>query len=345
MSDGPNLLTPSQANGSGWADLFALLGVGATATLTSVSTPSLNGISSLQITKTSLAADSFNGASSLIMLPFTLVAGLETGGTPITAGKTYTALASYYGQGLPVDVMFTLGWIDSDGHPLADDGSLGSASPTSVGPAGSEDGWIQSVQTKVAPVGAVSATLLVQIHEGNGLGADADVGSVSYMSSVSLAEGTSTVWQAPPTFVASAAQRRVFHTHRTICQRLGFPQATLHNRIMRGSVTAPNTVGNTRYIPSGPIADLASLYANNVLVWWVNMAFLRGEQQHEMDTVGFVDTELLQSQIPAIDNSGAFVSIQPLDVIVDAQGAVWKVENPALNPDQTFWNFMASRER
>ncbi len=145
--------------------------------------------------------------------------------------------------------------------------------------------------------------------------------------------------------MATSQQIAVREAHKWVCQGVGTPQVHLHHRAMRGTRDAPNSHGNVRFRASGPITDETTLYETDVLVWWVNMAFLRGEQRQEQESIGIIDTDLMQSQIPAIDDSGAFVDLQPLDVIVDPQGNIWVVENPTLDHSQTFWNFMSQRER
>lgn len=145
--------------------------------------------------------------------------------------------------------------------------------------------------------------------------------------------------------MATQAQILMLRQQRTICQTLHIVQSTFGHRRMRGSLTTPNSQGNVVYQSSGIITDITSLFETTTLVWWSNMPFLRGEQRQEEAEIGLYSVPILQSQIPAIDDAGHLLVVEEGDAIVDPQGAIWRIANPSLTPDQALWAFMATCER
>lgn len=197
---GTNLLSANAASfdtdASAWEELYGSIGFSPTCLIDVVSSPSQGGTKSLRVTKQAFA-DSAGNQCVVVLLPFTidLGTGKETGGLAVTPGETYTALASIYGEGdVFVDFTLSMSWRNSTNDALGDDGTIGgSVSSTVVGPGGTNGAWAQSVQTKVAPVGAAAAFITLNVSMASS-GSAAPVGAVAYVSKVSLAVGSDTIW-------------------------------------------------------------------------------------------------------------------------------------------------------
>jgi hypothetical protein len=106
----------------------------------------------------------------------------------VTAGGTYTALASLRAATVARSCNVTVTWYTAAGA------SAGSASVSGV-VADTTGGWTQLAVTAAAPVGAAFAAVAVNVLSTGG------AGEVHYVDKISLAPGSSTVW-TPGGFVA-----------------------------------------------------------------------------------------------------------------------------------------------
>jgi len=144
----------------------------------------------------------------------------------------------------------------------------------------------------------------------------------------------------------TAAQLREYNLHRNVCVALGAPQVTLAHKGMKGTETPQSTTGNIIYKGPGPVQSFTPEYQSQTPIWWANMPFLRGEEREEDFGPGIITVQLLQGQFPAIDDNGNVLTVAEDDFVIDSDGVtLWRIVNPVLSPENSYWTCMLERQR
>lgn len=171
---GENLLTENQASietdTTGW-----IVHAWTNATISRITSHSLDGEASLQLE--SVGAGTQVYAVTYDTLP-------ELGRIPLVAGRDYIGLASFRRvSATPArSVRVDINWADSSGTYIST--TNGDSVPATA------DGWVQAVVTRAAPlpVGAVYASLVIEV-----IGADG-AGEQHAVDCMSFSQGSSTIW-------------------------------------------------------------------------------------------------------------------------------------------------------
>lgn len=140
-------------------------------------------------------------------------------------------------------------------------------------------------------------------------------------------------------FIATARQIESYRLHRDCCIGNGHPQAAIYHRQPEGTEQAKGPQGlNTEYTFPNP-RSTDSPMDPAVLVWatWDGLN-LRGVAQDGGDTISSrMWMERFLVQFPAIDDNFNQVVVQDDDLITDPSGVKFKLENPVLSADGSFW--------
>lgn len=138
---------------------------------------------------------------------------------------------------------------------------------------------------------------------------------------------------------ATDRQIEIYQLHKECCIGNGHPQASLYHRLQEGSEVAVGPQGlNTEYTQPNPRSTDNPMSAP-VLIWatWDGLN-LRGVAQDGGDTVSSrMWMERFLVQFPAIDDNYNLVVVQDDDFILDPSGVRFKLENPVLSADGSFW--------
>lgn len=147
-----------------------------------------------------------------------------------------------------------------------------------------------------------------------------------------------------PTGVSSTLLRS-YLVHRDACLQTGAQQATYIHRKLKGSVTQPAGTKNRVYSGTGPKATLDFETALETQVWLVSQPFIRGEQRADDEAYGIQATQIKQGQFPSIDDKGTALPVTEDDLLIDAGGVTWRITNPVLSPEGSYWTVLAERFR
>lgn len=138
---------------------------------------------------------------------------------------------------------------------------------------------------------------------------------------------------------ATERQIEIYNLHKECCIGNGHPQASIYHRQKEGTESAvgPQNL-NTEYVFPDPRSTDTPLDAA-VLVWatWDGLN-LRGVAQDGGDTVSsrmWMERTLVQ--FPAIDDNFNPINVQDDDFITDPTGVRFKLENPVLSADGSYW--------
>jgi hypothetical protein len=143
---------------------------------------------------------------------------------------------------------------------------------------------------------------------------------------------------------ATAAQMAEYQFHRRLC-RAGIPglgaigQSTLEHRILQGTLSAASPTGNVLY--TGPAPSTTDLISTTTKVWLVTEPLVQrgGGAMGSQVEIGSQSIPMMRGQIPDIDDNGNPVAIAHDDLIIDASGLKYKVENPVATPDASLISF------
>jgi hypothetical protein len=146
------------------------------------------------------------------------------------------------------------------------------------------------------------------------------------------------------------AQRAQYDFHKRLCQG-GIPglgpigQSTLEHRTLQGTISAPSPTGNVLYAGPGP--STVDLVATTTKVWCVTQPLVqRGGGASGSDTdIGRQSLPMMRGQCPAINDSAQALVIAHDDILIDAGGTKFRVENPVQTPDASLWSFNLVRLR
>lgn len=147
--------------------------------------------------------------------------------------------------------------------------------------------------------------------------------------------------------MANARQIESYKLHRECCIANGIPQTMFFHRQKEGTLTAVGPGGlNTRYTEPGPRSTDNPVDAG-VAVWatWDGLN-LRGIGQDGGDTqAARMWMERFLVQFAAIDDSFAALVVQDDDFMVNTNGVRFKLENPVLSPEGSYWKAVAVVQR
>lgn len=143
---------------------------------------------------------------------------------------------------------------------------------------------------------------------------------------------------------ATRAQIAQYQFHRRQCQ-VGIPglgpigQSTLEHRVLQGTLSAPSGTGNVLYTGPGP--STTDLISTTTKIWMVSEPLVQrgGGAMGSQVEIGAQSIPMMRGQIPDIDDNGNPVAIAHDDLIIDASGLKYKVENPVNTPDASLWSF------
>jgi hypothetical protein len=147
--------------------------------------------------------------------------------------------------------------------------------------------------------------------------------------------------------LATARQIEIYKLHRECCIANGHPQAVFFHRHSEGTELPVGPQGlNTEYtFPDPRTTDHPMDAAVNVWATWDGLN-LRGVAQDGGDTTsGRMWMERTLVQFPAIDDSFNLVTVQDDDLILDPTGVRYKLENPVLSADGSYWKAVTMVER
>lgn len=147
--------------------------------------------------------------------------------------------------------------------------------------------------------------------------------------------------------MATERQIESYELHRDACISNGIPQTMFYHRQKEGTLTPVGPQGlNTRYTQPGPRSTDNPTDAG-VAVWatWDGLN-LRGIGQDGGDTAAArMWMERFLVQWAAIDDSYNPMNVQDDDFMVNTNGVRFKLENPALSPDGSYWKAVAVVQR
>src|SRR6185369_6282763 len=139
--------------------------------------------------------------------------------------------------------------------------------------------------------------------------------------------------------MATTRQIEIYNLHKECCIANGHPQAAIYHRHPEGVKTPVGPQGlNTRYQEPDPRSTDNPMDAAQ-LVWatWDGLN-LRGIAQDGGDNLSSrMWMERFLVQFPAIDDNYNPVVVQDDDFITDPTGVRFKLENPVLSADGSYW--------
>lgn len=145
--------------------------------------------------------------------------------------------------------------------------------------------------------------------------------------------------------MTTRAQTRTWQLHKALCLGLGIPQSTLNHKKLKGSFDAPSPTGNRIYRGPPPSTAFAPELVTAVLVWFVYQPFVRGEQRPDQYAPAIIATPQEQGQFAAIDDLQNLILVSEDDFVTTPEGTIYRITNPVLSPDQSFWTFMIAAQR
>ena len=143
----------------------------------------------------------------------------------------------------------------------------------------------------------------------------------------------------------SSTLLRSYLVHRDACLQTGAQQATYIHRKLKGTATQPAGTKNRVYTGSGPRATLDFETAFETKVWLVSQPFIRGEQRSDDEAYGIQATQIKQGQVPAIDDAGTPLPVTEDDLITDVAGTTWRITNPVISPEGSYFTILMERFR
>lgn len=144
--------------------------------------------------------------------------------------------------------------------------------------------------------------------------------------------------------MATARQIHIYDFHRRNCQRLGIAQGTLKHKGLQGSLGTPSSTGNVLYTP--PVPDPAGPTTSDTAVWLVTAPVTASGNSRvgESLEIGREGMDMLNGQIPAIDDNSAAVTIAHDDLMLDMAGVLYRILSPTITPDNSLWSFGMVKE-
>lgn len=146
--------------------------------------------------------------------------------------------------------------------------------------------------------------------------------------------------------MATRAQIEIYQLHKDTCIANGIGQTQIYHRAAEGTVSTVAGTNNMDYTPPDPrTADFPTQSTYNVWMTWEvkRLMGLSTDAGDESAARAWMFRD--RGQCPAIDDNGNQILIQDEDLGLNPQGWKFRIENPALDPDNGTWAFEMVRVR
>lgn len=146
---------------------------------------------------------------------------------------------------------------------------------------------------------------------------------------------------------ATARQIEVYELHKEACIANGHPQTAFYHRLPEGTLTpvGPGGINKSYTFPDPRVTDNPKNAAIMLWVTWEGLQ-LRGYSQDGGDTMSSrMWNQRFLAQFPAIDDNYNEFTIFDDDFFVNAQNVRFKMENPVLSADGSFWTAVGIVQR
>jgi hypothetical protein len=138
---------------------------------------------------------------------------------------------------------------------------------------------------------------------------------------------------------ATYAQTAQYAFHKRCCATMHIPQATLQKRSLMGTLGTASSTGNQIYSGPGPV--ITDQITSKVPVWCITapMVIRSMASSGNQNQFGRQAIPMLKAQIPVIDDFSRQVIVNEDDLLIDASGTKYRVQNPVVTPDGSLWSF------